>query len=139
MPSLIHGIHEDPVELVPSASSAPKGAMVKTATSLRFYYVFDMVSTIDISKPLCTSSESLGYIQPTIPGSGKIDHADITVRYGSSLEEDVDHLDAQECFLRTRDLLGLKWWVSYDEKKSNMKILVRSGVDCRAPIIVSQP
>jgi len=135
-PSLIHGIHSDRVEVITSGS--PTGQLSDTATSLRFYYIFDMASPIEFWCPLATSGLHLGFIQPQLPGSGKISHADITVRFENSQEEDVDKTDAQDCFLRLRDMLGLKWWVSYDEKNANPQLEVRSGVDCRAPIIVSE-
>jgi len=137
-PSLVHGIHEDGVELVTSMTAAPKGSLRDTATALRFYYIFDMTSEICISAPVCQTSEPLGYIQPNVPGSGKVNHVDITVRYESAQQEDVDHIDAQECFMRLRDLLGLPWWVSYDKNLTVPKIRVRTGVDCRAPVVVSE-
>jgi hypothetical protein len=119
-------------------TAAPQGSLRDTATALRFHYIFDMTSKIYISTPVCHTSEPLGHIHPIVPGSGKVDHVDITVRYESAQQEDVDHIDAQECFMRFRDLPGLPWWVSYDKNVSSPKIRIRTGVDCRAPIVVSE-
>jgi hypothetical protein len=138
MPALIHGINQDPVEVLQSAASTPKGNPIPTVTSLRFYYVYDLVSPITLTKPLCGPNPwTLNFIYPAVPGSTTIDHADLTVRYASTLEEDADHSDAQDCFLRMWALLGLDWWISYDDKSSD-GVFVRSGVDCRAPIVLSQ-
>jgi hypothetical protein len=138
MPALIYGINEDPVEVLLSASSMPTGTPAPTVTSLRFYYVYDLVSPVIIARPLAGPNPwKLNFAYPTVPGSTKIDHADITVRFASTLEEDADHSDAQDCFLRMCALLGLDWWTSYDDKNSQ-GLFVRSGVDCRAPIVLSQ-
>ena len=137
MPALIHGINQDPVEVLQSASAKPTGKPVPTVTSLRFYYIYNLTSPITVTKPLCGPNPwTLNSIYPTIPGSAKIDHADITVRYASTLEEDADHSDAQDCFRRMCALLGLDWWTSYDDITGD-GVFVRSGVDCRAPIVVS--
>jgi hypothetical protein len=137
MPFVIHGMNEAGVEIVLIATGVPTGLTQQTVTSLRFCYEYDTAQPVTLKKPVSGGAPwPFKFIFPTLP-AGQSSHADLIVRYSSTLEEDVDHADAQECFRHICDLLGLPWGASYDTIGSG-RLEVRSGVDCRAPIVVSK-
>jgi hypothetical protein len=136
MPFVIHGMNEAALEIVPTATGVPTGVLKPTVTSLRLCYEYDVSKKVTCAKPLSGGNAwDLKFIYPILP-AGQTSHADLTVRYGSTLEEDADHADAQECFRHVCDLLGLPWWASYDYTPG--KLEARTGVDCRAPIVISK-
>jgi hypothetical protein len=136
VPRLIYGINFAEVEVV-KGGSPPTGTLSKKATALRFYYDADLSKTFTLSyggkaiKDWDFESSALG-----------VSHADIQIRFAATTPDDIDHVDAEECFNHIAQLAEVDCWLSHEDVRNPGGIsanFARAGNDCRAAVMILKP
>lgn len=158
-PQYIYPVYSDLVEVVPDFNPASiKNKFLHHATGLRFFYLWDTKSEIELKIP----SGKVCYITPPVFGDVPT-VSDIEIRYqGLDLIDQNDpHSDARSCFASLATLVGSTCWLNYGDGKSSptnpspeppdagmtedpcagvgdpqMRLLLHTGGDCHAPVIV---
>jgi hypothetical protein len=141
-PDSILGLIPDLVTYVEyDLNSAPRSSAAKRATAMRFYYTrFDQSDTFELvelagDKPGLITKVEMNCASPRT-------HIPITFRYASNSIFDLNHDDAEECFMRMRAIfpsLG-SWTADFDFGENRLKTaLEKLGSDCKASAIMFVP
>jgi hypothetical protein len=161
MPKFLSALYDDKVEVIPEFGNGPTGTFLRHCTAIRFYYEWNGSTDVTLMAPggqLHTITPPIFAELPAI--------SDIEIRYeGLSIADENDpHSDAHSCFASLATLAGTTWWLDYgdgrrpptnpscptreqpaqrnpcpstDSKGGGGRLLIHSGADCHAPIIVT--
>ncbi len=125
-PSFIYSLSIDEGQI--GNPQNPKGDSYTCATSLRFYYDWDLT---DVSMGHPGPGGTLAITPPR--GYPLPNYGDIEIRYEGAGSGDPDHVDAVSCFAAIAQLAGSALWLNYNPNPiPGGDLLTRRGADCLA-------
>jgi hypothetical protein len=159
-PGYVFPLYYDKVEIVPKFEQAPNNNnLAPYCTGLKLFYAWDAQSAIQLQIP---SGDTFDIEPPVFKEFPTL--ADIEIRYeGLGLTDENDpHSDARSCFASLAALAGVPWWLNYGDGRGSPtnpsagsssplpvpgpcagmgggggKLVLHTGGDCHAPIIVN--
>ena len=132
-PVIMYGLNTTTAAVV----GAPNAELLDWATGARLYYECDFSQRITLRPPFgsevdITPPSSADDPTTLLPAIGDIDF-----EYRGPNVADDDHNDAMTCFANIAQLVGLDWWLQYDQSYTGAH--VRTGGDCQAvPLLMGR-
>jgi hypothetical protein len=132
-PVIMYGLNTTTAAVV----GAPSTQILDWATGARLYYECDLSKPITLTPPF---GSAVDITPPSGADSGTAllpNFGDIDFEYRGPNVSDDDHNDAMTCFANIAQLVGLDWWLQYDQDYTGAH--VRTGGDCQAvPLLMGR-
>lgn len=140
VPQIVVPLLPSEVEVVDNSTNPPgepRGALIRRATGLRFFYEADLSRNLTLA--LDGSSSATWISDFDAPALGQ-DFADAEIRYSPVTPELQEHQDALDCFDQVASVAGVDWWLCFDgpSKPQGTQPFVRRGMDCKGPILITR-